>query len=147
MPTITNQGVLKALVTAFILNNRDEGAAMRKIGYSEGYSTNGHCAKLFARGDVRAEIRRQEMELLRKTGLTKEHFAYDLEEAKRLSMIIKQPSAAVSAINTNMRLHGMDQIAGDRESAPPVFSPEEVEELQAMAKRATLAIKNTVKRA
>lgn len=130
MPTITNPGVLQVLVSAFILNGRDKGEAMRKTGYSEGYSTNGNCAKLFERSDVIAEIRKQEIELIRKTGLSKEHFAYDLEEAKRLGMKINQPSAAVSAINTNMRLHGMDQIAPSDQTVIVINPPSNVKNVE-----------------
>ena len=130
MPTITNPGVIKALATAFILNGRDKGAAMQKIGYSVGYSTTGNSTKLFKREDVIAELRRQEIELLKKTGLTKEDFAFDLEEAKRLGMKIKQPSAAVSAINTNMRLHGMDQIAPSEQTVIIINPPKSVRSVE-----------------
>lgn len=123
MPTITNPGVIKALVRAFMLNNRDEGAAMREIGYTNGYSTNGHCAKLFARSDVKAELKRQEIELIKKTGYSKAEAQHELEQARELAMQINQPSAAVSASNTKMRLHGMDQVESHRESTIIVINP------------------------
>ncbi|HDZ86525.1 hypothetical protein LCGC14_1207890 [marine sediment metagenome] len=123
MPTITNPGVIRALVTAYLLKDRNKAEACLEVGYSYNYAKNGDSALLFERDDVKAEIKKQEVALLKKTGLTKEDFAYDLEEAKRLGMKINQPSAAVSAINTNMRLHGMDQVESHRETTIIIINP------------------------
>ncbi len=137
MPKITNQGVVEALVTAYLTNDRNKGEAMREVGYSENYSGNGHCTVMFNRDDVKAEIRRQGIELVKKTGITKEQFAYDLEQVKDLAIQINQPSAAVSAIGVNIRLHGWDQVVGTAADTPDSLSAEELAELRKMAASAT----------
>lgn len=123
MPTITNPGMIKALVTAFLLNDRDKGNAGLAVGYSASYVRNGNCAKLWDRSDVKAELKRQEIELIKKTGYTKEEAQHELEEARELAMRLNQPSAAVSASNTKMRLHGYDQMAAQHESTVIVINP------------------------
>ncbi len=122
MPTITNPGVIPALVTAFLLNDSDKGAAMRDIGYSENYSTNGHCAKLFDRADVKTEIRRQRVELIKKTGYSKEQAHQDLIDDRRLARDQKQPSAAISADSQLIRLYGMDQVDGSSTAEQRILS-------------------------
>lgn len=83
-----------------------------KIGYSKNYAQNGNCGLLFERDDVLAEIDRQEVELIKKTGYSKEQAQYEYEQARKLAMKINQPSAAATNILGKARLHGLDHDAG-----------------------------------
>ncbi len=127
MPTVTNPGVIGAMVQAFLTNGMDKGQAGLSVGYSQSYVKNGNCAKLWDRPDVKIELKRQQLELIKKTGYTKEQAQYELEEARLLAISINQPSAAVSAINTNMRLHGMDQIAPSDATVIIINPPKSIE--------------------
>lgn len=132
MPTITNPGVIEALALAFLTNNCDKGAAMQKIGYSKTYSTTGNCTKLFNRKDVQGEIKRQRLELLKKTGYSKEQATQDLIDDRQLARDLNQPSAAISANSQLIRLYGMDQQDSKKDATiivinPPQTSPKRVE--------------------
>ena len=111
MPTITNPGVIEAMVTAFLSNGMDKGKAGLLVGYSQSYVKNGNCAKLWDRADVRVEIKRQRTELVRKMGFTKENAHVQLDEDRDFARKCGQAGSAVSSTNTKMRLYGMDQIA------------------------------------
>ena len=112
MPTITNPGVLKALVQAYIVNDRDKGKAMQEVGYAKNTATTGNCSKLFARADVKAELRRQEVELLEKNGYSVQEYQQDLKDDRALARMLKQPSAAVSATVAMGRSMGHDKDNG-----------------------------------
>lgn len=133
MPTITNPGVIQELVAFYLANGLDKGIAGLSVGYSESYVKNGDCAKLWNRQDVQVELRKQRLELARKTGFTKEQASVDLDEDRQLARILKQPSAAISATSAKIRLYGMDQTAGSDQTiiiiSPPVptNSPKRVE--------------------
>ena len=126
MPTITNPGVIKALVTAYLVKDRDKGLAMREVGYSETYSTTGNCTKLFERLDVTAEIRRQEVELLKENGYSVQEYQQDLKEDRSLARTLSQPSAAVSATVAMGRSmgHDKDNDAGSGKKAISLTEPE-----------------------
>ena len=96
---------------------------MRKIGYSDTYSTNGHCAKMFGRSDVIGEIRSQRLELIKKTGFTKEQAHAELDENRRLALDQKQPSAATQASTAKIRLYGMDQMDNKRDATVIIINP------------------------
>lgn len=123
MPTITNPGVLEALATAFLKTNCDKSAAMQEIGYSKNYSTTGNCSKLFARPDVLGEIAKQRLELIAKTGYTKEQAHAELDENRRLALDLKQPSAATQASTAKIRLYGMDQADSRQDAVVIVIRP------------------------
>ena len=112
MPTITNPGVIPALVTAYIVSDRDKGKAASSIGYSDSYIRNGDCAKLWDRDDVKAELRRQEVELLEKNGYSVQEYQQDLKDDRALARMLKQPSAAVSATVAMGRSMGHDKDNG-----------------------------------
>lgn len=111
MPTITNPGVIEAVVTAYLLNDCNEALAGIAVGYKRTYVYNGEYSKLFERQDVIAEIKRQRLELVKKTGFTKENAHVQLDEDREFARKMGQAGAAVSSTNTKMRLYGMDQIA------------------------------------
>ncbi len=111
MVQINNPGVIPALVTAYLVNNRNKALAAIEIGYSQTYAKNGDCALLFERDDVKAELRRQEVELIKITGYSKEQAHQDLMDDRQLARDQKQPSAAISADSQLIRLYGMDQQA------------------------------------
>lgn len=134
MPTITNPGVIPMLIEAYLANGLDKSAAMLKIGYSKLYTQSSNCRLLFERSDVKAELRRQRVELAKNTGYSKEQASADLDEDRQLARDLRQPSAAISAINTKMRLYGMDQIAGTGIELPPDMTQEERARLQLIAK-------------
>ena len=133
MPTITNPGVITAIVSAFLANGMNKGDAALSVGYSESYIRNGDCAKLWDRSDVQAELRSQRLELARKTGYSKEQASVDLDEDRQLARELKQPSVGVSATAAKIRLYGMDQMAGSDATviiiSPPaqISSPKSVE--------------------
>ncbi len=111
MPTITNQGVLKAVATGFLTNNLDMGAGLRAAGYKDSYSKSAKGLRLYDRPDLIAEIQAQRVELAKKTGFTKENAHVQLDEDRTFARQMKQAAAAVSSTNAKMRLYGMDQIA------------------------------------
>ncbi len=123
MPTITNPGTIKALITAYLLNDRDQSKAGIEIGYSENYVLNGDYSKLFDRADVLAELDKQEVELIRKTGYSVEQAQYEYEQVRCGSMVVKQYPAANQAILGKSRLHGFDKDNNARESTVIIINP------------------------
>ena len=111
MPTITNPGVIPAMVTAFLINGRDKGKAGLEVGYSQSYVKNGDCAKLWDRSDVRLELKRQEIELRKKTGRTLEEIDYMYQHAYDLAEQRGDPNT--NSMNGSAlgiaRLHGFDK--------------------------------------
>lgn len=112
MPTITNPTVVQTIVQNYLLNGLDKCNALLQTGYKLNYARSTKGMKLFEREDVKAELRRQRVELAKKTGFTKEQASVDLDEDRQLARELKQPAAAITATNAKMRLYGMDQIAG-----------------------------------
>lgn len=138
MPTITNPGVIKALVAAYLVLDRDKAAAAIKIGYSKNYAINGDCSKLFDRADVLAEIDKQEVELIAKTGYTQEQCQYEYDQARRHAITLKQPSAEVSAITGKARLHGHDKDnAMHNADNPSQLSQDDIDALRTMSRELT----------
>lgn len=123
MPTITNPGVIEALTTAYLLNGCNQAAAGIELGYSETYVYNGEYSKLFERQDVLAEIRKQRLDLAKKTGFTKEQASVDLDESRELAMKQTQPSAATAATVAKMRLYGMDQPEAKKDATVIIINP------------------------
>ena len=111
------------LVEAFLANNCDKSKAMQSIGYSKNYSTTGNCSKLFARTDVLAEIKAQRLELVKKTGFTKEQAHVQLDEDRQFAKRMGQAGAAHSATSSKIRLYGMDQQDRGSEQTVIVISP------------------------
>ena len=126
MPTITNLGVIPALITAYITNGMDKAASMVHIGYSEGYSTSGNSTKLFERSDVKAELKKQQLELIKKNGYSKQQATQDLMDDRQLARECKQPSAAISANTALIRLYGMDQMAGSDATVIIISPPKQL---------------------
>lgn len=126
MPTITNPGVIEALITAYLSNGLLKSNAMLSIGYAEGYANTGNCTKLFERSDVLVELRTQRLELARKTGFTKEQASVDLDEDRQLARELKQPSVGVSATSAKIRLYGMDQMAGSDATVIIISPPKQL---------------------
>jgi hypothetical protein len=88
--------------------------------------------KLYERPDVLTEIKRQELDLIKKTGYSKEQATQDLIDDRQLARDLNQPSAAISANSQLIRLYGMDQMDNKRDSTviiinPPSTSPKRVE--------------------
>lgn len=125
MPTITNPCVIQTIVETFLSNGMDKCNALVKTGYKLNYARSTKGMKLFDRSDVKAELRKQREELAKKTGFSKEQASVDLDEDRQLARELKQPSAAISATNTKMRLYGMDQIAGTDNVDTKPLTPEE----------------------
>lgn len=123
MPTITNPGVIQALVTAYLISGCNEAAAGIEVGYSENYVYNGEYSKLFERADVLGEIAKQRLELIAKTGYTKEQAHAELDENRRLALDLKQPSAATQASTAKIRLYGMDQADSRQDAVVIVIRP------------------------
>ena len=96
---------------------------MRIAGYSNNYSITGNSTKLFKRPDVLAEIKRQQAELIKKTGYSKEQAHQDLMDDRQLARDQRQPSAAISADSQLIRLYGMDQIDSHKETTVIIINP------------------------
>lgn len=111
MPTITNPGVIPALVTAYLVNDCNQSKAGMAIGYTEGYVYNGEYSKLWDRDDVIAELKRQRLELIAKTGFTKEDAHAQIDEDRAYARSKGQAAAAVTSTGQKVRLYGMDQMA------------------------------------
>ncbi len=112
------------IVSAYLANGLDKGAAALAIGYAPSTIRSANHTKLWDRSDVKAELRKQRLELTKKMGFTKEQASADLDEDRQLARELKQPSAAISATNTKMRLYGMDQIAGTDATIINVILPD-----------------------
>lgn len=138
MPTITNIGVIPALVNAYLINGRDKSTALTDIGYKQTYARSTKGMKLFDRGDVIAEVRAQELALIAKTGYTKEQAQLELEQARELAGRLNQPSACVSAVTAKMRLHGMDQPEARKDSTVIVINPPSMQPRPTVAPPAVL---------
>ena len=67
--------------------------------------------RILTKANIKAEIKRQELELLEKTGYSKEQAHQDLIDDRQLARDRGQPSAAISADSQLIRLYGMDQMA------------------------------------
>ena len=111
MPTITNPGVIQAIVSAYLSNGMDKGQAALAIGYAPSTIRSANHTKLWDRPDVKAELRKQQLDLIKKTGYSKEQATQDLMDDRQLARECKQPSAAISANTALIRLYGMDQMA------------------------------------
>ncbi len=146
MPSIKDKSTIEAIAREFTSNSRSQANALMSVGYSRFYSER-QGKKLFNNVQVIEAIERIDAVSAEEAGVTVETMRIQYDEDRQFAIDCKSPSACVSASVSKARLYGMDKDAGNKESVPPAFSPEEVEELQAMGKRATLAIKNTVKRA
>ena len=133
MPTITNPGVIQTIVNYYLSNGLDKCNALIETGYSESYAKGQKGMELFKRADVCLELRKQRLELVKKTGYSKEQASVDLDEDRQLARELKQPSVGVSATTAKIRLYGMDQMAGSDATViiinPPkqISSPKSVE--------------------
>jgi phage terminase small subunit len=132
MPTITNPGVIEAMVLGFLTSDRNKSEGLRQAGYKPSYARSVKGMKLYERPDVLTEIKRQELDLIKKTGYSKEQATQDLIDDRQLARDLNQPSAAISANSQLIRLYGMDQMDNKRDSTviiinPPSTSPKRVE--------------------
>jgi hypothetical protein len=132
MPTITNPGVIEAIATGFLDNDLDKGEGLRAAGYTDSYSKSAKGLKLYDRQDLKAGIKQARLELIKRTGYTKEQATQDLIDDRQLARDLNQPSAAISANSQLIRLYGMDQMDNKRDSTviiinPPQTSPKRVE--------------------
>jgi hypothetical protein len=85
---------------------------------------------LFERDDVKAEIKRQRLELIKRTGFTKEQAHLQIMEDREFARSKQQASAAATSTNQLIRLYGMDQMAsveGVNIVINPPRSPKRVE--------------------
>lgn len=123
------------IVSAYLANGLDKGAAALSMGYSESYIRNGDCAKLWDRSDVKVELRKQRLELTRKTGFSKEQASVDLDEDRHLARTLKQPSAAISATQAKIRLYGMDQMASSDQTIIIINPPKQLPATKSVASR------------
>lgn len=123
MPTITNPGVIESLVQAFLANGMDQGQAALSVGYSPSTVRSGNCTKLWGRCDVKAELKRQRLDLIKKTGYSKEQATQDLIDDRQLARDLNQPSAAISANSQLIRLYGMDQPDAKKDATVIIINP------------------------
>ncbi len=123
MPTITNPGVISALVTAYLCNGMDKGLAALSVGYAQSTVRSANHTKLWERGDVKTELKKQQLDLIKKTGFTKEQAHRELDENRQLALELKQPSAATQASTAKIRLYGMDQVENRGESTVIIINP------------------------
>ncbi len=146
MPSVKDKSTIEAIAREFCSNGRIKSLALEAVGYRERYSRT--CGlKLYGNIRVIEAIAKIDKEKQVKYEWNEQKALKELDDACLQAEGLRQPAVRVSSVIARNRMFGMDKDAGGKESVPPAFSPEEVEELQAMAKRATLAIKNTAKRA
>lgn len=133
MPTITNPAVIQMIVNSYLSNGLDKCNALIDTGYSESYAKGQKGMELFNRADVKRELTKQQLALIKKNGYSKEQATQDLMDDRQLARECKQPSAAISANTALIRLYGMDQMAGSDATviiiSPPkqLISPKRVE--------------------
>lgn len=127
MPTITNPAVISLIINHYLSNGLDKCNALIKIGYSESYSRSQKGTELFNRPDVKKELRKQQLALIKKTGYSKEQATQDMMDDRQLARDCKQPSAAISANQALIRLYGMDQMAGSDATVIIINPPKQIE--------------------
>ena len=119
-----------AFVSFLLLNGLNATKAYQSAYPDCSYDTartNG--SMLLANTNIKAEISRQQAEMIKITGYSKQQAHQDLMDDRQLARDQKQPSAAISADSQLIRLYGMDQVAGSESDEQRIL--DEVKSIQA----------------
>jgi len=109
MPSIRDKHTIKAIAREYVSNGHKRAEALVAVGYQPAYANSGHCAKIYARKDIREAIEAYQADLRVDTSYTVHQAEAEYEEARKLALSLNQPSAAVSATTGKARLYGMDK--------------------------------------
>ncbi len=132
MPNIKDDSTVEAIARAFTSNGRVRCKALQEVGYSVKYSEHAGL-KLLDNVRVKAAIARIDGKGSVKAERTVQSLDEMYQDAYDTSLLLKQPSAMVSAVTGIARLYGMDKDNEIGGKAPDSISAEQAERYSAMA--------------
>jgi len=134
MPDIRHPETVKAIARELIANGHNQEQALLTVGYGKCTARNGKGAQICADKRVKDALREEEARLVKRSDYTIDNCDADYERVLDLSIELKQPSAAVSAITGRARLRGWDKDHQVTEQPATVLTPEELEAAQEAAR-------------
>lgn len=137
MPNRLTKEKACAIASEYYTNGFRKVDALLSAGYSDTYANN-IGLKLFDNDRVLKAMERLSAVAIIKTGYSLEQAQAEYEQVRVLSIQLKQPAAAVSAITGKARLHSLDKDAGTIPEQPEALTDKELDELKLAAKRATM---------
>ena len=135
MPRTINKEKAELLASIYCTTGHyNKSESMVLAGYKDSYARSGLGLKTYDNIRVKEAIARIEAKSRAKTDYTIDQCQQEYDEARKLALALKQPSAAVSAITGKARLYGYDK---DNDLAkteqPPPLSDAELELLRRQA--------------
>ena len=108
MPKISDINTVNEIARHYVSNGHNKVQALLSAGYSNKYA-NERGLRLFNDARLCKAIASLEAESAQIAGYTIDQCQREYEEARQRSILLKQPSAEISAITGKARLYGMDK--------------------------------------